>query len=142
MVKLVKIGKNQLAIFLPSENDAWGKWGAYREEGCLMGIRDTLARLNNHQSDVSHNYRGRLKVLFKEAMNRISENWQDGTYEQLQIINPALDKKIQMAENDLNEVWRLSLAGQKPIEDFKCALQAWESLHYDAIDTVGEFNGH
>jgi hypothetical protein len=103
-----------------------------------MSIRETLTRLYQQPANVHQELRVPLQTLFREALNRISEKWADGTYDQLRVINPELDRAIQSAEDNLNTVWKLCLAGQQTLESFQKAMVIWEDLHYEAIREMEE----
>ena len=75
-----------------------------------------------------------LQDLFLETMNKINNEYLTGTVKYIQEHHKDLDDDIDKADNRINEVWKECNKGEANIEDFKTALDSYQTLYLEAIE--------
>ena len=75
-----------------------------------------------------------LDNLYRQTMHEINDQYLEGTIRYIQDNHKELDTKIDEVDKQINEIWKKCNQGEAVIEDFKEALDSYESLYLKAID--------
>lgn len=74
-----------------------------------------------------------------DALKRVGRVWPKGVdLARLKDHNPSLDAILSAAEGKLDQAWQAARQGLYTMPEFKAAVQAWESCHYDVIEAMAK----
>ncbi len=98
-------------------------------------IRLILENLKIHKGEVVEHLRKQayFEAMFKQALEEINRQYEEGTIRHVREKHPALWKQIIETENRLSHLW---LTGKT--EDFKKSLEEWRNLNLQAIEIFRE----
>jgi hypothetical protein len=75
-----------------------------------------------------------LRDIYLEVMDKLNENYNEGTLKYIQEHHKYLDDEINKADDRINAAWKLCNKGEASIEDFKEALASYETLYLKGIE--------
>ena len=78
------------------------------------------------------------EALFSAAVRSINKRYQLGTLAHIEDHLPELDRLINDAFNQMNDIWERTLPGGR-LDSFKLALRAWYGLIIRAIELFEDF---
>ncbi len=79
-----------------------------------------------------------LSDLYMQAMNKINDQYVEGTIKFIEKNYPELDKQIDEVDKQINEIWESCLKGEQSLDDFRNELDSYKSLYLQGIELFRE----